>query len=273
MGQANSSSYVKESVYVTADLINKSYQDCGTVVNQVQEINIDHCDHVDVRNIKMNQVFKLDQSCVEADQFSNSVDQSVESAVKQATEALVKDYGIGQANANSVTEQMENITTVISNSFVQDCSMKANMEQQLQCKYSDYVVFDNINMEQTIDAHIQCVSDHVVDNSSTQAIINTIDQETKATVSGINPLILLVILVVIAGLAGGGMEWIFVKEAEAVTDPKVAIGQLVVVGIILLVVWLTNSWWIFKPFKEIWNIMYKLLKSIGDLVDLTTKLL
>lgn len=273
MGQANSSSYVKESVYVTADLINKSYQDCGTVVNQVQEINIDHCDHVDVRNIKMKQIFKLDESCVETDKFANKVEQNVESAVKQATEALVKEYGIGQSNARSVTDQMENITTVISNSFVQDCSMRANMLQQLGCKYSDYIVYDSINMEQTIDAHVQCVSDHVVDNDTTQDIINKIDQETKATVSGINWAIVLIILIIITALAAGGLEWLFVKEATAVTDPKVAIGQLFVVGIIFLVVMLTNSWWIFKPFKEIWNILYKLLKALGDVIGFTTKLL
>lgn len=273
MGAANSSNYITESIYTTTSLINKGYQDCGSIVSQEQIIDIEGCDNVDIEHVKMDQVFKLDQSCVSKNDTENSVKQAVDTAIKQASESLIKDYGIGVADATNVTKSFTSINTVIANTFVQNCDINGTMLQKIKCKDSNNFLLDNVEMKQTLDATIDCVQkNNSVNEASTEASTD-IDQTAKATVSGINWTLVIIFLIIAMIAAGGGIEYVFVKEASAITDPKILAGQVIIVGIIFLVVWVTNSWWIFKPFKAIWDILYKILKAFSDVLGALTKAL
>jgi hypothetical protein len=273
MGNAQSSNYLRESIYTSATVINKSVQDCGTIITQEQLIDINNCSNIDFKNINMNQVFKINTNCVDDNTTDTEISQIIEDNITQAATSLVKDYGIGQADAKNTIEIMESVSSVVSTSFYQDCTVSASMRQNIKCKDSDNIIIDNVTMNQNVDGVVTCVESNTMNTDEVISVINTIDQTASATVSGINWTLIIVVFIIMGGLAFGGIEWVVVEEAGVIAEPKKFAAQIFIILLILWIIWLTDSWGIFKIFKDLWEVFYKILKAIGDVADALTDVL
>lgn len=266
MGSAQSGNYVRESIYQAAQISNKAMLDCKNTVVGDQSINIDGCSNVKLSNINMKQVFTLDQVCAEEASSTTSVDQAIKTSLKQASESIVQDYGIGSAIATNNADIFESVSVAISNDFRQNCGVDSVLSQTINCKNSDGIIYDNISMEQQLDAKVNCTLKAVMDNKAVQDITNDIDQKASATVSGINWAAVLIVLILVMFSGVGATGYVLTKQAAVMTDPKKFLGEIILFGAIFSIVHYYNAWHIFKPVVDAGKILINIFVAFGKLI-------
>jgi hypothetical protein len=267
MGSAQSGNYVRESIYQAAQISNKAMLDCTDEVIGNQSIEIDGCSNVKISNVNMKQVFALDKQCAENASSSSSVDQAIKTALKQASESIVKDYGIGSAESTNNADIFESVTVDIANDFRQNCGVEAILNQTISCKGgADNIIYDNITMEQQLEQKVNCTMNAVMDNKAVQDITNDIDQKASATVSGINWAAVLIVLILVMFSGVGATGYVLTKQASVMTDPKKFLGEIILFGTIFSTVHHFNAWYIFKPVVDAGKMLINIFIAFGKLI-------
>lgn len=169
---------------VTSQVINSAIK-----TENYQEIVIDGCSGVDIKDITMKQFLQFNFNQLATQMASTQMSSDVQSAVKAAAEAEVKNaFGAGGSVSESIVNALMDISQAIINSAIYTFTETHDMKQSIICTNSTNVKLAHIVMDQAETVLTRSIVNQQTFNSAIQKIVNKIDAISSAKTQGYDPI-------------------------------------------------------------------------------------
>lgn len=177
-------SYIQSSVNIQTNVL----QNCSTYISNTQEIKVvcdpstqaqyPKCGNINIHDIDMSQLVKLDATCVQNAVLGTDFVQNIKNAASAGADALKKSYNITNSDAQTqVTNLCTKIADAVTTTVQQNCSNNIVNNQIIVVNTTGNVDIDTINMSQTVDAVVQCIMQTSTVTTAVQDLANYLQQQ------------------------------------------------------------------------------------------------
>lgn len=138
MGNALATNTVNDDVEVLISVALSSTQNCQTVINSNQYVNITADGSVVFAPfIRLSQKVNANTDCMKSDDSKANIDTAIKTVIKQVAEAIVSNLGAGTAEANNVVNLFTRLQTQITQTFQQNCTQAISQNQTAKIEASN----------------------------------------------------------------------------------------------------------------------------------------
>ncbi len=241
MGANYSSNVAKSYAQATTDVINSYVEKCGTSINSNADFDINGCSGVTISNNDFSNVVLYDATCLQNIASNSTISNAIQQAIQQQASTESQNFGFPTVNdANNFVSAVTNLSTQVTNSYIETCSSNLTSDFSFKCSNSSNVVFTNNkftnNVAQTSNCAINAQTDNGVTNSVSQSIAQSASAKEK-NVFAVLFFLIIVILIFPFALGSQNVKWLIIG----------VIILIIVLIIVYLVIAKYRGW---PPFPE-----------------------
>jgi hypothetical protein len=152
---------------------------------------------VNLSNVNMDAQSSLNATCYQSTQNDTELRNDIAQSLKNETEATLSGLNVLQASVSTATNDAINrIANTINITNVKDCVIRSVQTQQVNIgNVGGNVIIANFDMSLVSKTIANCVQSEVNNNAAVSDLKTTIDSATKATATGINPGVMLALII------------------------------------------------------------------------------
>jgi hypothetical protein len=202
MGNNRSKNLVENSIRLSTDLRTLISQSCITNVNASQVISCRGCKNFSLSNSRMNIKVLTNTECLQSASSQSEIRREIESRMQQQATAITTSLNLnpGSASAENITRTMINLSTRVSNEFINSCSNNITTTQMVQLDQSEGSTVQGFEMDILAEGISKCTQDGVSSSTEFADVVQAIDQVSLAERLGLldfGPLALIILGVVV----------------------------------------------------------------------------
>jgi hypothetical protein len=178
------SNIANETVQAMLSVTNDAISTCMVDTSQFQGANVTkNKDSTIDLNLNWSQVAVLKANCTQDVQVQNKVNQAILQEAEQISKSIAQQFQLSASEAKNVVNTTTNLAIRVSNSFIQTCSAGATQVQNLNINENTHVSVNVFaNWSQYNQSVVNCVMKDKAVTDATQAVQQTVDQKSTATV-------------------------------------------------------------------------------------------
>lgn len=236
MGASISKSTATNATKSAIDIANSFSQNCAQSLNQTQDFSLSGCSKVKIQSLNLGQNGSIDVKCLQNDSTRTQMRSAISSSLTQKTSAITQSLGLPSAAvADSVANEISNLSQTITNTYTQTCTAQFNSAQKFSCKNSKDITIGAINLNQSGETLASCTQSNRAVVDAENQLAAALSQTTSAKEAD-SFATLLIVFFVFLGVIGFG----FVQFSKSETAKWIIILIFVVV-IVLLVAYAYNA--------------------------------
>jgi hypothetical protein len=205
MGGASSTNTLKSLVTANITVVNNSTAQCTNVVDVQSGMVIEGNSFSWFGFLKQKVAVTIDSTCVANLTATTETQQKIQEEFKQLSDAMVKGLSFNTAQASNALDLCTDMATTVTNNFSAIAKNAVSLSQPLTIKDNKGTVITGTSQEALVQSTMKQLVSTLETTQAFQDLVLVADQTARATVIGLDPTVLAMIIgaVIIAGIFGG----------------------------------------------------------------------
>jgi hypothetical protein len=209
--RAESKATIENAIKRSVELVHKSAQTCDTSTYNAQKVTLGGTGNT-TNNLNAKQQVRVSVKCIQQAVSDNDIKTKIQAEMEQAAKSITDAFGIGKEDAISktITKFTTDLGTKILDAVSQTCAQRIQNIQEVEVKGKDNVNQD-INLIQTVDQLVDCVSSNTQHTREFDSIMEKLKQQDDARAKGISMTGLLIIGAIVVFVMFGAAAGVLTK--------------------------------------------------------------